>query len=358
VSGQSVGALVGLQAEELRRAAQDFEREEGERRRLAESGEMLANTKQGRAAAHARRVAAAQKRAEAAGAARAEAQAQLGAVEAELGALREALAKAEKYNARAAAEIGKLDAAVAAMPPERQEAFRRLASQLARAEGLKEQEGFFKAACKEQLRELQGALAQMRADAGGAGGADAARLAELEQLSAETAARYMRARAAMAARAQECARLARLIDEVPSRPELVQYERRFLELFDEVSERLDETRKYYTLYNSLDKKKGILGKYDALLGSIQANFAPSMKAPKQQKAYLEQMDSVVVGVEDALQKQQATADARRAARDARAEDLQKLVDAQRAYQRAVAEMTAQAELNEQLQQRVAAKSRG
>jgi hypothetical protein len=136
---------------------------------------------------------------------------------------------------------------------------------------------------------------------------------------------------------------------VPQRPELVQYERRFLELFDEVSERLDETRKYFTLYATQDKKKGFLAKEDALIASIVSNFAPSMKMPKAQKAYLDQMDTVVVGVEDALVKERARTAGKRATRDARAADLQRLVEAQRAYYRAVADMTAEATLNEQLQ---------
>lgn len=353
VSGQSLGALMGMQAEELRRAAEEFGRQEEQRKALAESGDLLANTKQGKAAAHARRLAGLQKRVETVTELKNEQTAQLTAIETELSSLREAVNKAERYCARASSEIAKLDEKVLALPADQQALFKSLTSLLSKSEGLKEHEVYFKASCKEQLKELMKTLEQLKGES--AGGALGARVAEIDKLFADTSARFEKARAAMASRSLEVYRLSRLIDEVPSRPELVQYERRFVELFDEVSERLDETRKYYTLYNMQDKKKGFLMKYDGLLASITSNFAPSMKTAKQQKVYLDQMDSVISGVDEALKKQQQMCDAKKANRDSRAQDLQKLVEAQRRYLRAVAEMSLQAETNESLRERIGSK---
>jgi hypothetical protein len=350
VSGQSLGALMGMQAEELRRAAEEFGRQEEQRKALAESGDLLANTKQGKAAAHARRLAGLQKRVEAVTEQKNDQTAQLTAIEAELSSLREAVTKAERYCARASSEIAKLDEKVLSLPADQQQLFKNLTSLLSKSEGLKEHELYFKASCKEQLKELTKTLEQLKGES--AGGALGARVTEIDKMFADTSARFEKARAAMATRSLEVYRLSRLIDEVPSRPELVQYERRFVELFDEVSERLDETRKYYTLYNIQDKKKGFLMKYDGLLASITSNFAPSMKTAKQQKVYLDQMDTVISGVDDALKKQQQMCDTKKANRDSRAQDLQRLVEAQRRYLRAVAEMTLQAEANESLRQRL------
>jgi hypothetical protein len=97
VSGQSLGALMGMQAEELRRAAEEFGRQEEQRKALAESGDLLANTKQGKAAAHARRLAGLQKRVETVTELKNEQTAQLTAIETELSSLREAVNKAERY---------------------------------------------------------------------------------------------------------------------------------------------------------------------------------------------------------------------------------------------------------------------
>jgi hypothetical protein len=75
--------------------------------------------------------------------------------EAELEALRTAIAKAERYNARATAEIAKLDAVADALPPEQKEQLRALFELYTRDEGLKEQETTFKASCRQQLAEMQ-----------------------------------------------------------------------------------------------------------------------------------------------------------------------------------------------------------
>jgi predicted nucleic acid-binding Zn-ribbon protein len=241
VSGASLGAFVDLQAEELRAAAEGYRRTEEELRALAEGGGLLANTKAGRAAAHARRVGALAKKVESAEEARRGHEAALAAVTAQIEGLRGQLAKAQRYNARAAGEIAKLDATVAALPPEQRAQLKALFDRYTRAESLKDQEARFKASCAAQLADLQARLARLQAEA--ASGDAARRLAEMTGVHAEAEARLARARAAVAARTREVDRLRRLIDDIPSRGELLQYERRFGELFDEVAEKLDETRK-------------------------------------------------------------------------------------------------------------------
>ena len=79
-------------------------------------------------------------------------------------------------------------------------------------------------------------------------------------------------------------------------------------------------------------------------------FAAPGRSPQDVAFHTLGLDSVVAGVEDALVKERARTDGKRAARDARAAELQKLVEAQRGYYRAVADMTAEATANEQLQQ--------
>lgn len=56
------------------------------------------------------------------------------------------------------------------------------------------------------------------------------------------------------------AQVGRMIDDVPSRSELIQYERRFVELYEQVSDKLDETRKHFSTYNALDQKRTYIQK--------------------------------------------------------------------------------------------------
>ena len=64
---------------------------------------------------------------------------------------------------------------------------------------------------------------------------EAARLTEIEKRHGEMAAQVDRMRLYLAAKTQETAKVGRQIDDVPTRSELIQYERRFVELFDQVS---------------------------------------------------------------------------------------------------------------------------
>jgi hypothetical protein len=52
----------------------------------------------------------------------------------------------------------------------------------------------------------------------------------------------------------------RKIDEIPSRTELQQYQRQFVELYEQVSSKFTETRKYYNSYNTLNDTKQFLQK--------------------------------------------------------------------------------------------------
>lgn len=58
----------------------------------------------------------------------------------------------------------------------------------------------------------------------------------------------------------EVALSVRTIDDTPTRTELIQYERRFVELYQQVTWKLDETRKYYDMYNTLDTTLSFLQK--------------------------------------------------------------------------------------------------
>ncbi|XP_029566552.1 coiled-coil domain-containing protein 93 [Salmo trutta] len=64
----------------------------------------------------------------------------------------------------------------------------------------------------------------------------------------------------MARRNREIAILQRKMDEVPSRAELNQYQKRFIELYGQVSATHKETKQFFTLYNTLDDKKVYLEK--------------------------------------------------------------------------------------------------
>lgn len=103
----------------------------------------------------------------------------------------------------------------------------------------------------------------------------------------------------------EVANITRLMDEVPSRTELIQYERRFSELYQQVAFKLTENRKYFGLYNTLDTTLSVLQKEIKVLNSITDNFSMAMKSKENKAMFLQQFESIVRGVEDTAGKQES-----------------------------------------------------
>jgi len=87
--------------------------------------------------------------------------------------------------------------------------------------------------------------------------------------------------------------------------------------------------------------------------------SPSPLAPRalqnkaQRQSYLDQCQAFIGTIEESLAKQAAAVDAKRAVRDGKAGELQRLVDAQRAYYKAVKEFQEECDRNEALSAAVA-----
>ena len=70
---------------------------------------------------------------------------------------------------------------------------------------------------------------------------------------------------------------------------------------------MEETRKYYALYNTLETSLGFLQKEVKLLNAISDNFDEAMMSPTSKEEYLTQISGIVKGVEDSLKKQESLA---------------------------------------------------
>lgn len=343
-----MGALLNLQSDELKRAAAEYKVTEEELKALALSGDLLANTKAGRAAAHARRVGALGKRAEGAEGEREVAAAALAAVQGEAEGVRGKLIKVERRIERARGEVEKLDATIAALPPAAAAALKALFHAHVKSEGLGAQIEGFKAAARAQRAAMAATYAAQQAE--NARGDTATRLAELEAGRGERLARYNRARAAVAERARAYARLSRALDEIPGRGELQQYERRFVELDAQATEKLDENRKYFQLYETLREKCELMSKQSSQIGNILEMSGEALRAGgKSAAAYLGAIEGQFIkALEQRLTRARATEANKKAAVAERAAHLQDLLNAQRKYFRTVQELQGEVERNEML----------
>ncbi|KAL6259223.1 hypothetical protein P5V15_009142 [Pogonomyrmex californicus] len=143
--------------------------------------------------------------------------------------------------------------------------FKRLEELLSVHEGLKEQEHNFREQCKSDLNLLRDMLQEIE---NGAPVEEEDRVKEYE----EQKEAIMRMRLQLAKKNRIIASLTRQLDDVPGRSELTQYQRRFMELYNQVSAKHKETKQYYTLYNTLDDTKLYITKELSLLNSIQDNY--------------------------------------------------------------------------------------
>ncbi|KAJ8601359.1 hypothetical protein CTAYLR_005004 [Chrysophaeum taylorii] len=210
-------------------------------------------------------------------------------------------------------------------------------------ETTKREEADFKADCKKKLAALEADL-----EAATAAVDDPDRLAEIEAMHAKVVAKDARLRRQVAASSRRIATTARLIDDVPTRTELVQYERRFHELYAQVATKLDETRKYYELYNSLDEILKIHQKEVTILNSIIDTYAQAMKTKHGKHAFLSQLEEMNAGLrKNLLAKKEALKKATDRASQEQAK-FQHLVDEHRKYHTAVKDFHDECQKNEVL----------
>lgn len=232
---------------------------------------------------------------------------------------------------------------------------RKLCSLLHLNEELGQQEAEFRRHCREELRRLQGALQELDSSEkaartpGAAGGVTIAEQEEevSQQLELDRE-KLQRMRVLLAKKNREIAVIQRKIDEVPSRAELSQYQRRFIELYTQVSATHKETKQFYTLYNTLDDIRMYLDKEIGLLNSILENFSEAMASPSTRDQFLAQFEQIVEGVRQNRLKVEKKRQEAKASRDHLHDQYLELVDKQRLYFKTVKEFKEECSKNEAL----------
>ncbi|EFN84149.1 Coiled-coil domain-containing protein 93 [Harpegnathos saltator] len=203
--------------------------------------------------------------------------------------------------------------------------FNRLEELLSVHDGLVEQEYNFREQCKSDLNLLRDMLQEIE---DGAPAEEEDRVKEYEdQKEAVTRVRLL-----LAKKNRTIASLTRQLDDVPGRSELTQYQRRFMELYNQVSAKHKETKQYYTLYNTLDDTKLYL----------------TMASTSGKEQFLKQFETIVAGVKrnKAMVEKRCADEKNR--RDALSRQLVTLIEQQRKYVAAVRQLTIECRKNEAL----------
>lgn len=292
ISGSQVGGLLGLQSSDISFAAAAYQAELDEAKRLVD--ESLASGKLGQAASYKRQKEMLLKQRE-------EVSQKSAVVKQSYKIAFEKLKLSEDEKADAVEYIQQLRAQVAKLSQLEANSSQKaelatLKKYIMLNEQLKRQESSFKLSCKAQLEDLNKKIASST-QSDDENSEENQRFKEIEEMHSKVMTKYNRLRQLLAQTNLEVANTARTIDDIPTRTELIQYERRFAELYQQVAWKLEENRKYYDMYNILETSLSFVQKEVKLLNSISENFNEAMRNPVLKTEFLQQFEKIVKGVD-------------------------------------------------------------
>ncbi|KAL8183223.1 UNVERIFIED_CONTAM: Coiled-coil domain-containing protein 93, partial [Gekko kuhli] len=223
----------------------------------------------------------------------------------------------------------------------------KLQALVAMNENLKSQEQEFRSHCREEMARLQQNIESLKAEAA-ENGEEKEPTKIIDQQYKVEREKLQKIRLLLARRNREIAILQRKIDEVPSRAELTQYQKRFIELYGQVSATHKETKQFFTLYNTLDDKKVYLEKEVNLLNSIHDNFQQAMASSSAREQFLRQMEQIVEGIKQNRMKMEKKKQENKMRRDQLNDEYLELLEKQRLYFKTVKEFKEECRRNEML----------
>ncbi len=342
LSGSHVGSIVGIGHEEIGNASAAYLADIEEAKKLLDAN--LATGKLGQLASYKRQKQNLLKLKEEVETKAAGVQSAVTSILDKLSIIQKERDHALEYNVGLKAMVAKLTELE--LSSSQQEELAMLKHLITLNESLKAQEAAFKASCKAQLQDLQEKIKNL--DEGDDNSDDAKKFNDIEDMHNKMLVKYNRLRQLLAETNLEISNSSRIIDDIPTRTELIQYERRFVELYSQVAWKLEETRKYYALYNTLDTTLNFLSKEVKLLNSISENFNDAMTSTQTKAEYLKQMDQIVRGVEDSLVRQESILKGKEKTLEELKSNHQNLVDEQRRYFKAVKDFQEECNKNEWL----------
>lgn len=174
-----------------------------------------------------------------------------------------------------------------------------LRSLVALNESLKLQISQFKAACKQEMADWQRLIdteklaSEQPLDD---------RLETISQTHLKDLAKLRAIQSHLSSKTRAIALVRRKMDEIPSRRELQQYQKHFLELYEQMALRFTETRQYYNTFNTLQDRRNLLQRELDVLNQIQDNYATAMKSKASKTKFAESLTAIADQVSKSFEK--------------------------------------------------------
>lgn len=179
-----------------------------------------------------------------------------------------------------------------------------LRSLVALNENLKQQVSIFKQNCKEQVNSWKQKILQAQSIESGESNEDEtlSRIAIIEKTYEKDSNKLKAIQSLLATKIRAIALVKLKMDEIPSRRELQQYTKQFLELAEQMAVRFTETRRYVNTYNTLTDQLKFLESEIKILDFLQENYQSTIKSKSGKQKMLNYMMSVVESVQKNLEK--------------------------------------------------------
>lgn len=364
LTGQNVGKIVGMRANEIREAAAAYDEEmkksiaDGDISGMDHNADgahsSLSSSLNSAAAAAAaqkkseeqlfrRQAEALKRKIKNAEAVQAEKKTMFDDAEAKVAALREELNSQNQHITRLIEETSKLEELE--NDAGNKDVIAKLRALVVLNEDLRRQENEFKLSCKREMTRLNELIEKLET---AEGDEETKKMLEIESIYEVDLAKLTKLRQVLAKKNQEIANVNRQIDDIPTRAELLQFERRFVELYDLVSEKLVETRTFYDMFNTLSETYKYMLNEVQILESIIQGFPIGMKSKVGQESMLKQFGAMIESVKQSQESVQSNLAQEKSMEEMLTQKYNKLLEKQRAYFKAVKEFQEEAQTNEQL----------
>jgi hypothetical protein len=213
-------------------------------------------------------------------------------------------------------------------------------------ENLKQQEKDFRASCAKERKRLQDLLANDQLTPEDE--EELQRIEMIEQTHKEDSEKLSALKSISAKKTRDIVMVKRRIDEIPSRTELSQYQQALLDLYEQIDAKLNETRQYFSTYNTLSNTLEFWQSEVTLMESISTNYKVAMKNEKTREAFLKQLQQKLDLVGENIAKATERLTTEKGSLDLVKKKYGMLLDKERGYFKATKEFQEECSLNEKL----------
>ena len=162
---------------------------------------------------------------------------------------------------------------LAGLPPESEADSTRRRQLVLAIDSIRREKATFKRSCREEKALLDQQIEALRSLDHKEQQQDDQEEEELAQLLHQQEAKRNKAAGILASVSKEVSRMESRLDDIPSRSEVTQYQRRFVELFEQIAAKHVETKNFFILFNQLDDTRLQLEREYTLLSSVLDSFA-------------------------------------------------------------------------------------